>query len=289
MYLKIINSFKIKSIRRYFVVFIFLHFTFTSSAQNEIKLLSWNLQNFGKSKKYEQLDFIADQMYTFDLIAVQEVLKNHGEEAIFKLTKILNEKSKNSIWQAAISDSTTGNPFQSERYAFIWNSKRIQLIDSVWLDPHFEKSIEREPCFATFVFQKDTFTLVNFHAVPKSKQPEQEIKYFKNYPLLYPSLKLIFLGDFNVPAHNNVFNPLKKQGFSSALVGQKTTLKMKCIGDECLASEYDNFYYQSQYFQKIKAGIIPFYLSFPDMVAARKISDHVPIWFHFKIKSLSPK
>ena len=289
MHWKRINNFKIKSLRQYLAILVFIHFSFCSTAQNEVKLLSWNLQNFGKNKKMEQLDFIAEQMQPFDLIAIQEVLKNHGEEAIIRLTKILNKKSKGTYWKAAVSEPTSGNPYQSERYAFIWNSTRVQLIDSIWLDPYFEEFIEREPCFATFVFQKDTFTLVNFHAVPKSKQPEQEIKHFKNYPRLYPSFRLIFLGDFNVPAHNNVFNPLKKQRFTSALVGQKTTLKMKCVGKECLASEYDNFYYHPQYFQKIKAGIIPFYLSFQDMVAARKISDHVPIWFHFRIKSATSK
>jgi hypothetical protein len=65
------------------------------------------------------------------------------------------------------------------------------------------------------------FTVVNFHAITK---PETEIKYFKFFPE-YPTLNLIFAGDFNCPQSHTVFIPLRKMGYQSILVGQKTSLK----------------------------------------------------------------
>jgi hypothetical protein len=40
-------------------------------------------------------------------------------------------------------------------------------------------------------------------------QPETEIKYFKFFPDEYPTLNLIFVGDFNCPITYG-FNPLRK-------------------------------------------------------------------------------
>ena len=85
---------------------------------------------------------------------------------------------------------------------------------------------------------------MNYHAIPKKKQPETEIKYFKFLPGKYPGSNLIFLGDFNVPQNHTVFNPLKKIGYRPVFTGQKTTMKMEGVGEECLASEYDNIFYK---------------------------------------------
>ena len=116
---------------------------------------------------------------------------------------------------------------------------------------------------------------------PKKKQPEREIKYLKYFA---DSLKLrqgslVFLGDFNCPQSHSVFNPLKGKGYGPSLVQQKTTLKQECQEDNCLASEYDNIFYPVKTFKLIKSGIIPFYQQFNgDMTAARKLSDHLPVY-----------
>ena len=129
-----------------------------------------------------------------------------------------------------------------------------------------------------FSYKGEPFTLVSFHAIPKKKQPETEIKYFKFFPAEYPDRELVFLGDFNVPQSHTVFLPLRKQGYLPVLEGQKTTLKMECTTTTCLASEYDNIFYNSLEMQVLDSGIMSFYESFPDMKAARRISDHVPVW-----------
>ena len=120
--------------------------------------------------------------------------------------------------------------------------------------------------------------MVNFHAITKLKQPETEIKYFKFLPQDYPTKNLIFLGDFNCPQSHTVFNPLRKMAYLPVLENQKTSLKRKCVDAKCLASEFDNIWYNSTKITINKKSIIPFYEDFTNLQQARKISDHVPIF-----------
>jgi endonuclease/exonuclease/phosphatase family metal-dependent hydrolase len=131
---------------------------------------------------------------------------------------------------------------------------------------------------STFDFKGKMFTLASFHAVPKKKHPESEIKFFKLIPALYPKLNLIIMGDFNCPQSNTVFIPLKNKGYKSTLTNQKTSLRQKCIDNDCLASEYDNMYYNSSKTIIKQSGVIPFYNQFSTNIEARHISDHIPIW-----------
>jgi len=126
--------------------------------------------------------------------------------------------------------------------------------------------------------------LVNFHAITKSRQPETEIKYFKFLPQEYSNLNLIFVGDFNCPQSHTVFNPLKKMGYFPVFQNQKTTLKQKCKNDNCLASEFDNILFKTTTINYINSGVVSFYKKFNSLKEARKISDHIPIWFEFSIK-----
>ena len=70
-------------------------------------------------------------------------------------------------------------------------------------------------------------------------------------------------------------------GFVPVLVNQKTTLKMKCVDQDCLASEYDNLFLESNVFSILGQGVHLFYEYFRDLKSARKISDHIPIWVEF--------
>ncbi|WP_426484073.1 endonuclease/exonuclease/phosphatase family protein [Flavobacterium sp. 2] len=255
-------------------------FTFLSFSQT--KILSWNLENYGKSKSESEINFIANVVLDYDIIAIQEVVAGYGgAQAIAKLTSVLNEKG--SKWAYAISDPTTSSSYKAERYAFIWKTSKAKLKGKPWLEKKYTLEIDREPYYATFEIGKKTITLSNFHAITKNKNPETEIKYFKFIPNSYPDLNLIFMGDFNCPQSHTVFFPLKKMGYTSALINQKTTLKQKCKNTECLASEFDNIFYKTSNLNYINSGIIPFYKKFNSMTEARKISDHLPIWLEFSL------
>ncbi|MDR7373006.1 endonuclease/exonuclease/phosphatase family protein [Flavobacterium aquidurense] len=261
--------------------FVLLIFSLLSFSQT--KILSWNLENFGKSKSEVELNFIANTVLDYDIIAIQEVVAGYGgAQAIAKLSAILNEKG--SKWNYIVSDPTSSSSYKAERYAFIWKTSTAKLQGNSWLEKKYHSEIDREPYFATFEIGKKTITLVNFHAITKNKQPETEIKYFKFLPVEYPNLNLVFMGDFNCPQSHTVFNPLKKSGYTAILQNQKTSLKQKCKNDGCLASEFDNIFYKTSSLDYKNSGIISFYQNFNSLQEARKISDHIPIWFEFFVK-----
>lgn len=229
------------------------------------------------------LEAIAASVKDFDIVAIQEVLVSEGgAKALARLVNVLNQKG--ASWDYVISNPTGSENIQErERYAFIWKSAKVKRKGRAFLAGALGGLISREPFVGTFESDGKEFTLVNFHAVPKKKQPETEIKYLDSLCRLFPQSSLIFLGDFNCPESHSVFNTLKSAGIVPALVGQKTTLRQECIKGDCLASAYDNIFYPARRFSKIRSGIIAFYRNFDgNMLAARKLSDHVPVFLEIK-------
>ena len=248
---------------RIFLLLLFVFFSFSCFSQT-ISVGSWNLKNFGHSKSEESIHTIAAVLKTFDIIAIQEVVAGTGgPKAVAKLVDQLNRSGQQ--WDYSISDPTSGSAYSSERYAFIWKKAKVRKIGEAWLERHYSIQVDREPYYCRFKIKDKVFTLVNYHAIPKARQPETEIKYFKFMPPLYTQDNLIFCGDFNLPQSHSVFNPLRKMGYVSALVKQKTSLKQKCLGDECLASEFDNFYFNPASVRFLSVGILYFYIYFENL------------------------
>lgn len=264
---------------RILICFLFFSFSITPNVLGKVAVGSWNLENFGRKKTDQAIDIIADAVKDLDVVAIQEVLVSEGgAEAVARLADALSRKGYQ--WDYVISNITTsGNVQERERYAFLWKPSKVKLAGRPFLATCFEQEMCREPFMATFEEGGKCFTLVSFHALPKKKQPEAELKYLKSFADSFVLDNLIFLGDFNCPQSNTVFDPLKRSYYCAALTGQKTTLKQECLHGECLASEYDNILYPQKQFHQLDSGIIPFYLKFEqDMAAARKISDHLPVF-----------
>ncbi|WP_316823509.1 endonuclease/exonuclease/phosphatase family protein [Pedobacter gandavensis] len=254
---------------------------FKASGQS-VRVGSWNLKDFGQSKTDENILFIANVVKRFDVIAIQEVVAGYGgPKAVIRLAEALNKTGES--WEYSFSHGTSSDRYSKERYAFMWKSKKLKKVGEAWLEKKYQLEVEREPYFGKFQLGKKTFTLVSFHAKPKSKQPETEIKYLKFLPELHPKETLIFCGDFNLPQSHSVFNPLRNMGYTSAMTNQKTSLKQKVVKGESLASEYDNFFYHQNQLKVISTGIVPFYTQFEELKDARKISDHVPVYLEFSL------
>lgn len=259
---------KIRFLALFFVVF---------SLHSQIKIVSWNLENFGKSKTEEEIIFVADILRDYDIVAIQEVVAgNGGAQAVAKLAEELNRKG--AKWDYSISDPTQGTPQRSERYSFLWKPSSVSIKGKPWLDKKYEKEIEREPYLATFEYKNKLFTLATFHALPKTKIPEKEIKTLLFLIEEYPLLNIIFTGDFNLPQSHFVFESFREQNYRPVFVNQKTSLKQKCVDNECLASEYDNFFYDTSKVEIKNNGAIHFYKKTFSLKEARAISDHIPIW-----------
>lgn len=256
---------------------------FISILNSQVKVLSWNVENLGKSKSDTTITFIANTVKVYDIIAIQEVVAGYGgAQAVTKLADELNRKG--SKWDYVISDPTSSSAYKTERYAFLWKTSKVKKIGRAWLEQKYHLEIDREPYYATFEYNGKQFTLANFHAITKSKQPETEIKYFKFLPAEYPNLNLIFVGDFNCPQSHTVFNPLRKMGYKNVFENQKTSLKKKCNGYNCLASEFDNIWYNDAKVTMKNSKALLFYQSFTSLKEAREVSDHIPITVELTLK-----
>lgn len=268
-------------LKRYLIA-LFVFFVYSASAQN-ISICSWNLKDFGQTKTDDQISFIAQLLKSYDIIAVQEVVAGPGgPAAVARLNDALNRTG--AKWDYRISHGTSSDRYSKERYAYLWKPSKTTLMGEARLEGKYNLQLSREPYIAKFMLGKKYFSIVSFHAIPKAKQPESEIKYLQYLPAEYAGETLIFCGDFNLPESHSVFNPLKKLGYPASLVGQKTSLRQKCINGDCLASAYDNFFYPMAKINCITSGIIPFYTSFADIKEARKVSDHVPVYLQFSVK-----
>jgi deoxyribonuclease-1-like protein len=260
----------------------FLFLVVYVAAFSQLKIISWNVENLGKSKSDSTITYIANTLKDYDVVALQEVVAGYGgSQAVAKLAEELNRKG--SKWDYVVSEPTTGNSYKTERYAFLWKTNKVKKIGNAWLEKKYHLEIDREPYYCTFRYNEKPITLVNFHAITKSKQPETEIKYFKFLPLEYPLLNLLFLGDFNCPQSHTVFNPLKKMDYASVFENQKTTLKKECKNEECLASEFDNIWYNTSKIKISKFDAIHFYKDFKNLKLAGAISDHIPIWVEISL------
>lgn len=255
--------------------FIICLLLFSIAAFAQLQIASWNIQNLGETKNSQELQIMAECLKGSDIIAIQEVVTNPaGEEKLAELTKLLGGNYKYLLSVATISTNT----YECERYAYLYNTTNIKVNGKPGLFAMLKDSVAREPFMVSFTYKGKSFTMANFHAIPKKKQPQQELKYLKFFAEWLNLDNIIFVGDFNCSGEDNVFNPIKKQGYKATFVNQKTTLRQKCIKGDCLASAYDNLFYHSRYWRVMSSGIVPFYEIFgEDMKAARKISDHVPI------------
>src|SRR6266498_5260719 len=194
----------IRKMKKNLTLLLFINFSHVLYAH--ITICSWNLENFGKSKNDSTINFIANTVKDYDVIAIQEVVAGDGgAQAVARLSDALNRKGFK--WDYTISEPTVSSSYKTERYAFIWKTSRLTIIGKAWLEKKYNLEIDREPFFATFKTNGKLFTIVTFHAITKTKQPETEIKYFKFLPAEYPNNNLIFCGDFNCPQSHTVFNP----------------------------------------------------------------------------------
>ncbi|MBG6131747.1 endonuclease/exonuclease/phosphatase family metal-dependent hydrolase [Aquimarina sp. EL_43] len=248
---------------------------------NTIKLVSWNIRDFGQTKNIDELRQIANLLKGADIIAIQEVVAGYGgAQAVAKLNDILNRKG--GKWDYVISDPTHSPAYMTERYAYIWKTKNIKIKNRGRLLKELNTEIDREPLLIDFYSNDNKFTIINFHSRPYGKDPKPEIKALTKFVADSLQTPLLLVGDFNTNENDKVFSPIKKKGFTSTIVNQKTTLKRSCQSGSYLNYVIDNIFY-SKNVSKIDGGVIDFVKFCDNLEKARKLSDHLPVYLEFKI------
>ena len=124
-----------------------------------------------KIKIRNNIIYIANTLRDYDIVAIQEVVAgDDGAQAMAKLADELNRKG--AKWDYTISDPTSSSAYKTERYAFLWKTSKIKKIGRAWLEKKYHLEIEREPFFCTFEYDNKQFTVANFRAITKNRQPE---------------------------------------------------------------------------------------------------------------------
>lgn len=246
---------------------------------NYLNIISWNIQNFGRSKSESDatMKYISEKVKIFDVVVVQEVSTSEfGAQAVAKLDDLLDRTG--SSWDYVVSDPTTGAG--SERYAYLYKRHRVKLKES-GLEQTLSDKINREPFRAVFTFKSVDYFLFNLHLVPTDKNPAAEAIQLASLGETYKGKRIIFMGDLNLSQSDAGFDPVKKWG-KPTLIGKKTSLKMKeGEGGQRLNMEYDNFFITPNL--KVKASdVINFFDEFKELKESRKISDHCPIYLIVK-------
>jgi len=170
---------------------------------NNLLLCNWNLKEFGQSHKHPEFYYyIAEIMFAFDLIVVQEVRRSITELKI--LTNILGEN-----WAYMINDVTEGDEGNSERSAILYNTKRVDFNGfSGELVIDQGPQLKRTPHITGFLTAWKHFSIINVHLDPGKKDTNAALRKDELQRImdtLKPKLKtgglgyenIIISGDFN--------------------------------------------------------------------------------------------
>jgi len=268
---------------RKIIVFITLLISFTSfSQQKDFGLISWNIKDFGKTKNSEELEQIAEIVRDADVVAIQEVVAGFGgAQAVAKLSDILNRKG--AQWDYVVSDPTNSSKYVTERYAVVWKTKHIKIKNRGKLIKVLDTLVDREPFIIDFYMEDKKLTLINFHSRPYDKNPEAEIKALTQYITKTFKTALVLAGDFNVDESKPVFDYFKSNGYTSAVINQKTTLKRACDGFEYRNHPIDNIFFSTD-ISKFDSGVLDFVRACDNLEKARKLSDHLPVFLRFRME-----
>jgi endonuclease/exonuclease/phosphatase family metal-dependent hydrolase len=244
-----------------------------------VRLVSWNLYNFGRTKDDQEIAVAAETLRDVDLVAVQEVVTSPpGAQAVGKLDAALDRTG--FAWDYRISDPTTGTG--TERYAFLWKPSRVRLVGRAWLEPSLADPMDREPYLARFEHRAtgQEILVASLHAVPTSKNPAHEIALLDALHRRYEADHVLILGDFNLDEDDAAFDELRRLGYRAALDDQPTSLRRtRDPGpDGHLANEYDNVFYETGPLRAARAGVLDFTDRFTSLKEARSLSDHLPVY-----------
>lgn len=282
------------------------------SLDQTLLIASWNVREFGGDKyggrEHEPLFYIAEIMSRFDLIALQEARNNLA--ALEQLMNILG-----GWWKFLVSDVTQGQQGNSERLAFIYDTRKLAFGGLAGkLVPPMTKlrkllmskfAFARVPYLVGFRAGWFKFTICTSHlyygkAIPDDKQRQKESE--ELVQLLINRMKQkdrwalnsILLGDFNVfSTKDETFKVLEKNKFQipEGLRGRYTNAKLDKPFDQ-MAFLAPSIGHQVKV---AKAGVFPFYnYVFRDQDRETyakgksetdyhnwrtyKMSDHLPIW-----------
>lgn len=283
---------------------------------SSLLLGSWNLREFGGNKsggrETESLMYIAEIMSRLDLIAIQEVRDNLA--ALDGLMRIMG-----GWWKFLVSDVNMGQAGNSERVAFIYDSRKISFggLAGELVPPSKSNgktftadAFSRSPFLAGFRAGWFKFTICSIHTYygTNNKKVLQRIRDSEMAAeLLKQRMKqkdrwannAILLGDFNVfDLEDETFAGLTRANFAipEGLRGEYTNVNRDKPFDQMGFIAPD----VAHQLEVARTGVFPFFdyvyrledhrTYQPKLTEGKykqwrtfKMSDHLPIWCELKI------
>lgn len=230
-------------------------------SDKNLLIASWNIKEFGHLKERipESYFYMAEIINMFDLVAIQEVKSTLRDLQI--LMRLLG-----SNWSYIITDITEGAAGNSERFAFVFDKRRVEfsgLAGEIVLWDEMTgaqelKQLKRTPFITGFQAGWKTFAIINVHLQPDNTEAARKVRRQEIQSLvrvLQEKLRrkrlwtenLMLMGDFNLysdPDNKEMAGLLQEFGFRelNALEGQPTNVS----GTEA----YDKMYFrENRYFQ----------------------------------------
>lgn len=269
---------------------------------------TWNVRKFGDfyndwtenpgspKRNLRGLAIIAEVIKCFDVIAVQEVTRNTSA------LRYVMESFLGSHWAALLTDVTAGSKGNSERLAYLYDTRRVTLSGlsgELVLEPmeggNPAEQFDRTPYMVGFRAANEHFTLLTAHIrygdIPADRIPEltrvaqltaQEIRDRTRTGSSHEEPNLIVLGDFNIDKREG--NPLFDAFVETGLWVPEPLQKLKTN-----TGKTPKYFDQIAWFRddfKLRptgvAGSIDFAgavfqeLSMAEMT--HRVSDHLPLW-----------
>ena len=249
-----------------------------------ISMAAWNIRIFSDNSRDDtELAIIAEILVNYDFIAITEI---RDERVLRRTLAFLQKMGRDYDY---LISSPVGSKVK-ERYAFLFDSALITVIENgeIFADP--DDVFLREPYYATFRAGQFDFTVIAIHVI-YGKLVGQRQEEIQALATIFQAIQsadpleqdVILLGDFNREPDDLVaYGPLMTIPFMTYLFD----LPLKShIKDSSL---YDNILFQTNHLTEYTGehGINRFdeiYFENDDKAANLAVSDHRPIWAKFYI------
>jgi endonuclease/exonuclease/phosphatase family metal-dependent hydrolase len=144
-------------------------------ADDNLLIASWNIKEFGHTTQrlHEAYFYLTEILSHFDLIIIQEVKSTMKD--LYIILKLLGHD-----WKYVVNDITEGHAGNSERSAYVFNTKRVEFAglagEIVLWDKLTEnseiKQLKRTPYITGFKSGWKTFSIINLHLHPGDQQDD---------------------------------------------------------------------------------------------------------------------
>lgn len=209
------------------------------TVEETLLLATWNIREFGRNKMFgtrldESIQYIAEIINHFDLVAIQEVKENLAD--LKKLIRVLG-----NWWEYIVTDVVAGSAGNTERIAFLYDTRKVRFDHLAGEVTMPEKKgaywqLARTPFICTFRTGWRRFSLCSVHIYygkgkPLDTRRLKEIERLSEFLAEKNTRRqrddngepesIILLGDFNIfDTKDKTFQALGKNNFIVPIIGQ---------------------------------------------------------------------